>query len=155
MANIPNRSTRSRNQFMEKFRMTSCGQPLHYRRANAGQFVLYSVGWNERDDGGVVGQPESRDSRDEVATPGYSKTTGSGGIRRNKFQHPTSNILRVAQASRLSFRASRPKPSAGGRSLHIVRQTAIFLTPRNPARRRNLTGATAVPPTARVAASSF
>ena len=41
------------------------GQPLHYRReVNApspsgygdagGQFVLYSVGWNEKDDGGEV-----------------------------------------------------------------------------------------------------
>ena len=30
------------------------GQPLHYRRADDGQFVLYSVGWNEKDDGGVV-----------------------------------------------------------------------------------------------------
>jgi hypothetical protein len=28
--------------------------PLHYRRTDDGQFVLYSVGWNERDDGGVV-----------------------------------------------------------------------------------------------------
>jgi tetratricopeptide (TPR) repeat protein len=31
------------------------GQPLHYRRTSDGQFVLYSVGWNEKDDGGVVG----------------------------------------------------------------------------------------------------
>jgi hypothetical protein len=31
------------------------GQPLHYRRTNNGQFVLYSVGWNEKDDGGVLG----------------------------------------------------------------------------------------------------
>jgi hypothetical protein len=31
------------------------GQPLHYRRTNDGQFVLYSVGWNETDDGGVPG----------------------------------------------------------------------------------------------------
>jgi hypothetical protein len=31
------------------------GQPLHYRRTDDGQFVLYSVGWNETDDGGVVG----------------------------------------------------------------------------------------------------
>jgi hypothetical protein len=30
------------------------GQPLNYRRTADGQFVLYSVGWNERDDGGVV-----------------------------------------------------------------------------------------------------
>jgi tetratricopeptide (TPR) repeat protein len=30
------------------------GQLLHYRRNPDGQFVLYSVGWNETDDGGVV-----------------------------------------------------------------------------------------------------
>jgi hypothetical protein len=30
------------------------GQPLHYRRTDDGQFTLYSVGWNETDDGGVV-----------------------------------------------------------------------------------------------------
>jgi hypothetical protein len=30
------------------------GGPLHYRRTDDGQFVLYSIGWNERDDGGVV-----------------------------------------------------------------------------------------------------
>jgi hypothetical protein len=36
------------------------GQPLKYRRAADGQFVLYSVGWNEKDDGGVPrdGTPE-------------------------------------------------------------------------------------------------
>jgi hypothetical protein len=31
------------------------GQPLKYRRTDDGQFVLYSVGWNEIDDGGQVG----------------------------------------------------------------------------------------------------
>jgi hypothetical protein len=30
------------------------GEPLHYRRTADGRFVLYSVGWNETDDGGVV-----------------------------------------------------------------------------------------------------
>jgi hypothetical protein len=30
------------------------GQPLHYRREANGQFILYSVGWNETDDGGKV-----------------------------------------------------------------------------------------------------
>ena len=30
------------------------GQPLKYRRTEDGRFVLYSVGWNEKDDGGVV-----------------------------------------------------------------------------------------------------
>jgi len=43
-------------QFMEKIPHDVIGgQPLHYRRTDDGQFVLYSVGWNETDDGGVVG----------------------------------------------------------------------------------------------------
>jgi hypothetical protein len=29
-------------------------QPLHYRPTDGGQFLLYSVGWNEKDDGGTV-----------------------------------------------------------------------------------------------------
>jgi hypothetical protein len=30
-------------------------QPLHYRKAAGGNFILYSVGWNETDDGGITG----------------------------------------------------------------------------------------------------
>ena len=30
------------------------GQPLHYRRTDDGKFLLYSVGWNEKDDGGKI-----------------------------------------------------------------------------------------------------
>jgi len=30
------------------------GQPLHYRRTDDGKFVLYSVGWDDKDDGGKV-----------------------------------------------------------------------------------------------------
>lgn len=30
------------------------GQPLHYRREANGKFMIYSVGWNERDDDGTV-----------------------------------------------------------------------------------------------------
>lgn len=30
------------------------GQPLKYRRTDNGSFLLYSVGWNEKDDGGSV-----------------------------------------------------------------------------------------------------
>ena len=32
------------------------GQPLKYHRTAEGRFVLYSVGWNEKDDGGVPGR---------------------------------------------------------------------------------------------------
>lgn len=31
------------------------GQPLHYQRTSDGRFLLYSVGWNESDDGGEPG----------------------------------------------------------------------------------------------------
>ena len=37
------------------------GQPLKYRRTDDGQFVLYSVGWNETDDGGTVGLTKNGD----------------------------------------------------------------------------------------------
>ena len=30
------------------------GEPFHYRRTDDGKFLLYSVGWNETDDGGQV-----------------------------------------------------------------------------------------------------
>jgi hypothetical protein len=32
------------------------GQPYKYRRTDDSQFILYSVGWNEKDDGGVPSQ---------------------------------------------------------------------------------------------------
>jgi hypothetical protein len=42
-------------QFIEKLPHDIInGQPLHYRLEPNGQFVLYSVGWNETDDGGKV-----------------------------------------------------------------------------------------------------
>jgi hypothetical protein len=34
------------------------GQPLHYRLEANGQFILYSVGWDEKDDGGTVVIPK-------------------------------------------------------------------------------------------------
>jgi hypothetical protein len=40
------------------------GQPLHYRRTDNEHFVLYSVGWNETDDGGSVGVSTSGNSPD-------------------------------------------------------------------------------------------
>ena len=42
-------------QFMENIPHDIIGgQPLHYRRTNDGKFLLYSVGWDETDDGGVI-----------------------------------------------------------------------------------------------------
>ncbi len=43
-------------QFIEKIPADIIGgQPLHYRRAPDGKFLLYSVGWNETDDNGSPG----------------------------------------------------------------------------------------------------
>jgi hypothetical protein len=43
-------------QFIEKLPHDVIGgQPLKYKRIDAGQFLLYSIGWNETDDGGVPG----------------------------------------------------------------------------------------------------
>ena len=36
------------------------GQPLKYRRTETGGFILYSVGWNEKDDGGTVAMTYSK-----------------------------------------------------------------------------------------------
>ena len=35
------------------------GEPLHYRRKDAGHFLLYSVGWNGSDEGGIVVRNET------------------------------------------------------------------------------------------------
>jgi hypothetical protein len=44
------------------------GESLKYRRDSINQFVLYSVGWNERDDGGVVVFKKGSSPRDETKT---------------------------------------------------------------------------------------
>jgi hypothetical protein len=42
-------------QFIEKMPHDIIGgEPLHYHRTDDGKFLLYSVGWNETDDGGQV-----------------------------------------------------------------------------------------------------
>ena len=40
------------------------GEPLRYNRTSDGQFVLYSVGWNETDDGGEVSSRKPGDAPD-------------------------------------------------------------------------------------------
>ena len=44
------------------------GEPLKYHRPETGQYILYSVGWNEVDDGGAVG----------VAKPGEENSIAQG-----------------------------------------------------------------------------
>jgi hypothetical protein len=41
------------------------GEPLHYRRVANGSFALYSVGWNEKDDGGQFFQMSKYGDREE------------------------------------------------------------------------------------------
>lgn len=41
------------------------GQPLNYRRTTDGQYLLYSVGWNQTDDGGVLGLTKSGETIDQ------------------------------------------------------------------------------------------
>jgi hypothetical protein len=43
------------------------GQPLKYRRTNDGKFLLYSIGWNECDDGGK--SSTDRENDDWVWSP--------------------------------------------------------------------------------------
>jgi hypothetical protein len=42
------------------------GQPLKYRRTDNGRFILYSVGWNEKDDGGVVAATKGSTPRQDI-----------------------------------------------------------------------------------------
>jgi hypothetical protein len=42
------------------------GQPLKYRRNPDGSFTLYSIGWNEKDDGGTPGQDEKNTEGDWI-----------------------------------------------------------------------------------------
>jgi hypothetical protein len=42
------------------------GQPLKYRRTDDGRFILYSVGWNEKDDGGVVAATKDKPPRQDM-----------------------------------------------------------------------------------------
>jgi hypothetical protein len=54
-------------QFIKKIpRDLIGGQPLHYRRADDGKFILYSVGWNETDDGGVSYGPDNKTAGDWI-----------------------------------------------------------------------------------------
>jgi hypothetical protein len=42
------------------------GQPLKYHRSADGTFVLYSVGWNETDDGGEVVRNVGKDGKERA-----------------------------------------------------------------------------------------
>src|ERR1035441_5437059 len=50
------------------------GAPLIYRRTQDGQFILYSVGWNEKDDGGTVLMTQAKQPSADI-TQGDRKST--------------------------------------------------------------------------------
>ena len=61
LGNYPETLAALAPQFIEKIPNDVIGgQPLKYRRTDNGQFLLYSVGWNEKDDGGVVALNENK-----------------------------------------------------------------------------------------------
>jgi hypothetical protein len=47
------------------------GQPLKYHRTDYGTFVLYSVGWNEKDDGGNSGSNKGNSTEWDVNDPDW------------------------------------------------------------------------------------
>ena len=56
-------------QFIEQLPVDAInGGPMKYRRTNAGKFVLYSVGWNQTDDGGTPAL-----TRDSAAKPDFTR----------------------------------------------------------------------------------
>ena len=63
------------------------GQPLKYRRTDESSFILYSVGWNETDEGGNVVLTKR-------AGLILRKATGSGAIRtiNGHLHHPVHEI---------------------------------------------------------------
>jgi hypothetical protein len=53
--NFPEKLDSLSPHFIDKVPLDICdGQPLRYRLSPSGQFLLYGVGWNEKDDGGLV-----------------------------------------------------------------------------------------------------
>jgi hypothetical protein len=52
------------------------GQPLKYRRTESASYVLYSVGWNNKDDGGIVSVVPNRES--PSAAPGRESEAAEG-----------------------------------------------------------------------------
>ena len=51
-------------QFIEQLPVDPInGRPMKYRRTNDGKFLLYSVGWNETDDGGTPAMTSDNPAR--------------------------------------------------------------------------------------------
>ncbi|MEJ0089416.1 MAG: hypothetical protein WDM80_06700 [Limisphaerales bacterium] len=70
------------------------GQPLHYRRTDGGKFLLYSIGWNETDDGGQVA----------LTQYGYSDPTKGDWVWPNPLKFNRSISVKPASST------SHPRP---------------------------------------------
>ena len=46
------------------------GAPLRYRRTDDGRYLLYGVGWNGRDNGGIVAWPKSASNTESTKPDG-------------------------------------------------------------------------------------
>jgi hypothetical protein len=55
------------------------GQPLHYRRSPDGTFLLYSIGWNEKDDGGVAAPDNEASGNGDWVWPAGQRHSGQTG----------------------------------------------------------------------------
>jgi hypothetical protein len=55
------------------------GQPLRYRHSPDGSFLLYSIGWNEKDDGGLTAPDNEVGSGDWVWPAGQKHSAQIGG----------------------------------------------------------------------------
>jgi hypothetical protein len=67
--NYPDTLTALVPKYLDHVPIDVCnGQPMKYRRSDDGQFVLYSVGWNEKDDGGTVVMKQSDPSGKDILT---------------------------------------------------------------------------------------
>lgn len=60
------------------------GQPLKYRRTDDGQFLLYSVGWNQTDDGGKLGLSNQKAASGKIRGEFGLKTTDGDWV----WQYP-------------------------------------------------------------------
>ena len=83
--NFPESLTALAPQWLEKIpHDVLSGQPLKYRRTDDVRFVLYSVGWNQTDDGGKLGSPNKEAASGKIRGEFALKTTDGDWV----WQYP-------------------------------------------------------------------
>jgi hypothetical protein len=73
----------------------AASQPLHYRRTDDGKFLLYSVGWNEKDDGGQVALKADGSVDLEKGDWVWKSRAGNIQLPTLSTQHPILGRLRT------------------------------------------------------------